>query len=327
MATIVKVGNRHKAVVRIKGHPTASKTTDTRLAAIRWAEEKEHELKTKVSGQILRGKTLKDAFERYSKEISPRRVGYRWEVVRLKKLERLPMASVMLTALTTEHLQAWIDASPLAPGSIRREFTQVRSVLNVCRKRWKWMDHEPAKDVELPAAPPSRDRRILDDEVEAVLKALGYTPDAKARGCAWELGQAFLLALETAMRRGEIWSMDWSSVSLERRVVTLPKTKNGDRRNVPLSLAAVEILKRMGEKEKGPVFQTKKDSAEVIWRLKLKKAGIKDLHFHDSRHEACTRLAKKLSVLDLARMIGHRDLNSLMIYYNATAEEIAQQLD
>jgi len=48
--------------------------------------------------------------------------------------------------------------------------------------------------------------------------------------------------------------------------------------------------------------------------------------FHDTRHEALTRIARKLDVLDLARMVGHRDARSLMIYYNATAEEIAQRL-
>lgn len=327
MATIVKVGDRYKAVVRLKGHSAAARTFDTRMAAIRWAEEKEHELKHKHDGRILRGKTLKDAFDRYRKEISPRKAGQRWEEVRLLKLAKLPMAYRQLASLHADDLQAWVDTTHLSAGSIRREFTLVRSVLKVARKRWKWIEHDPVKDVELPADPPSRERRIHDEEVEQVLTALGYDPDAKVRGCAWELGQAFQLALETAMRRGEIWALDWVNVFLDRRVLILPKTKNGDRRHIPLSLTAVEILKRMGEKKQGPVFQTRKESAETIWRAKLKKAGIEDLHFHDTRHEACTRLAKRVSVLDLARIIGHRDLNSLMIYYNATAEEIALQLD
>ncbi|MDC7252931.1 hypothetical protein NMY25_001792 [Wohlfahrtiimonas chitiniclastica] len=56
-------------------------------------------------------------------------------------------------------------------------------------------------------------------------------------------------------------------------------------------------------------------------------AKFVDLTFYDARHEACTRLARKLEVLDLARMIGHRDPRSLMIYYNPTASEIAERLD
>ena len=51
------------------------------------------------------------------------------------------------------------------------------------------------------------------------------------------------------------------------------------------------------------------------------------MHFHDSRHEAITRLAKKLNVLDLARMTGIRDLKILNVYYNETAESMAARLD
>ncbi len=65
----------------------------------------------------------------------------------------------------------------------------------------------------------------------------------------------------------------------------------------------------------------------MIFRRALQLAKIEGLTFHDTRHEAITRLAKKLQILDLARAIGHRDPRSLMVYFNATAEEIAEQLD
>ncbi len=56
------------------------------------------------------------------------------------------------------------------------------------------------------------------------------------------------------------------------------------------------------------------------------RAAIDDLHFHDTRHEAITRLARRLDILDLARMVRHRDLNQLRVYYNTTASEIAKRL-
>lgn len=65
----------------------------------------------------------------------------------------------------------------------------------------------------------------------------------------------------------------------------------------------------------------------VAHRVARDAAGIIDLHWHDSRHEAITRLARRLDVLDLARMIGHRDLRSLQVYYNATPAEIESRLD
>jgi integrase len=65
---------------------------------------------------------------------------------------------------------------------------------------------------------------------------------------------------------------------------------------------------------------------DALFRKCRDRAGIVGLHFHDSRHEAITRLAQRLDVLDLARMVGHRDLKMLQAYYNATAEEIAARL-
>lgn len=56
------------------------------------------------------------------------------------------------------------------------------------------------------------------------------------------------------------------------------------------------------------------------------KAGLKNLHFHDSRSQAIFNLSKKLDVLELARVVGHRDIRSLMIYYQTSAESLADKL-
>ena len=75
------------------------------------------------------------------------------------------------------------------------------------------------------------------------------------------------------------------------------------------------------------VFCINSNSLDALFRKYRDKAGISGLHFHDTRHEAITRLAKKLNVLDLARMVGHKKLNQLMTYYNESAEELAKKLD
>ena len=75
------------------------------------------------------------------------------------------------------------------------------------------------------------------------------------------------------------------------------------------------------------VFTLQPATLDVIFRRARTKLGFKDLHFHDSRATAVTRLAQKLSIHELARMIGHRDLNSLLIYYRKSATDIAAALD
>jgi len=324
MATFTKRNGKWRALVRIKGRQ-ASKTFEVKLSAIRWAEEKEHEFKSGKS--ILSGKTVKDAFEKYSDIISPTRKGCRWEQVRLTKLSKLPFASYQLADLETLDLQDWVNDSQLKPNTIRREFSLVRSVLRVARTKWRWLSDSPELDVDLPKKDSPRDRLIPDHEIKSVIDALGFKKNASIRGGAWEIGIAFLLAIETAMRQGEMWKLDWKDIYLEDRYLTLRDTKNGSDRDVPLSKKAVELFKVIGEKNTGNVFYTQQDSAGVIFRRKLKQAKIQDLTFHDTRHEAITRLARKIDVLQLARMVGHHDLNSLMIYYNEKASEIAALLD
>jgi len=129
------------------------------------------------------------------------------------------------------------------------------------------------------------------------------------------------------MRQGEIWGLDWSAVYLNKKFVRLHETKNGTKRDVPLSKEAVRLLTLLNPKEEGKVFNSNQESSGVIFRRALQLAKIKGLTFHDTRHEALTRLARKLDVLDLARMVGHRDPRSLMIYYNPSAEEIAGRLN
>jgi integrase len=78
--------------------------------------------------------------------------------------------------------------------------------------------------------------------------------------------------------------------------------------------------------DKERVFTVDSQVASTLFRRARMRAKIDDLTFHDSRHDAITRLAQKLNVLQLARMVGHRDIRSLQTYYNETAESMARLL-
>jgi integrase len=143
--------------------------------------------------------------------------------------------------------------------------------------------------------------------------------DVKAETKQQRVAVAFLFAIETAMRAGEICSLQAGDVN--GRVARLKMTKNGLPRSVPLSLRAVELWQMVPDG-----FGITTETLDVLFRKARAKTGIEGLTFHDSRHEAITRLAAKLNVLDLARMVGHRDIKQLQTYYNATAEDIAEKL-
>lgn len=134
---------------------------------------------------------------------------------------------------------------------------------------------------------------------------------------------AFLFAIETAMRAGEICELTWDRV--EGTAARLLKTKNGTKRDVPLSARAIALLQQL-PRDNATCFGITSASLDALFRKAKTRACVEDLKFHDTRHEAITRLAKKLNVLELARMVGHKDLNELQTYYNATAEELATKL-
>jgi integrase len=299
MASIRKRGKKWLVEVRSKGK-YKSKSFDTKSEAMSWSLETEQTL----TGKALPKKSLCDALLRYAEECSPLKKGARWEIVRLKKISQHPMSSIVLSDFRVDDLAGWRDEQlkKLKPSSVNRE-------------------------LNLLSAPAPRDRRISDDEIEQVLKALYYEEDLPVTERRQEIAVAFLLSIETAMRQKEIWGLTWEHTFLEKSYVSLPETKNGFKRDVALSTRAVALLRKLNSGEKiGRVFKTNQASSGVIFLRATKLAGLKNLTFHDTRHEALTRLAQILPILDLARMVGHRDPRSLMIYYNATATEIASRL-
>lgn len=289
-----------------------------------WAVEHEQNLN---GDELVLGKTLADLLLRYRDEVSPGKKGYRHEYNRLNKISRSRMAKIMLTELRQTHIYEWIEEElkRIKSSSVNRDLNLISSVFEQ-GKRWQWVTMNPIRGVYRPKNPRPRDRRISQDEIERILKALNFD-GKRVIDQRDEIAVAFLFALETAMRQGEIWRLKWCDIYMAKRYLTLHETKNGSARNVSLSSEAIRLLKLLPSyRQGGRVFVTNQQSSATIFRRALKLAGIEELTFHDTRHESLTRLAQKLEVLDLARMTGHRDPRSLMVYYNPTAEEIANRL-
>lgn len=237
MATIEKHGPSWR--VRLSPLPDGrrpSKTFRTRAEASAWLREHE-------AGELADPSeaTLAQALRRYAAEVSPTHKGERWEVVRLNKLAQHPMAAKPIQKLTAADFAAWRDErlKKVAPASVRRELGILGSVLDIARREWGLIRSNPLEDVRKPSAPASRKRRISDAEIERIVTALGYD-GGPPQNASHLTALAFMLAIETAMRAGEILGLTWSNV--RAKAVTLPATKNGDVRDVPLSPRAREIL-------------------------------------------------------------------------------------
>lgn len=332
MGTIRKRGDKFQAQVRITHNykvTAESKTFSSKLEALKWIEIREAQIRAGIHQNLDTSKTLRNAIERYRDIVTPEKRGARWETLRLNAMLKNPNLPLdrRLDSITTDELAQWRRLLTVSPASKNRVTTILRSVLETARLEWKWLAENPIKDLKRLPEPQARDRRISDHEISLICEELSFdlnNPDTTTQ--KQKVGLIFLFALETAMRQSEITTLTWQQVNLRGKYLTLIETKNGYRRHVPLSSKAIHLLHIMIPKKSGDIFGIDADTVSTLFRRSVKKCNIENLRFHDTRHEACTRLAQLIPLLDLAKMIGHRDIKSLMIYYDATPTEIANRL-
>lgn len=333
MATILKTAHGWQAQVarRVDGKTIRkAKTFRTKRDAQVWAREFE----VGIAAGTASSDTMRQVFDRYALERSKGKKGERWEVIRLNRfaadlVNGKPLGEYVIGDVTTADLVAWRDMrlGHVLPASVSREMNLLKHVFVTATKEWGLLRVNPMEDVRRPARARRRKRRVFPDEIDKLTEVLGLTalPWVSEKQIT---GAMFLFAIETAMRSGEIRAIQNRHVT--GNVVHLPETKNDHSRDVPLTKRALEILESVRGNRTEPdqhPFEIDAESRDSVFRAAVRKAGIENLHFHDTRHEAITRLAKRLEILDLARMTGHKNLNELLTYYEASGVELAERLN
>lgn len=318
MASIRRYNGKWRAEIA-RGGARKSKTFATKTEAKDWAAREEMALLPGSAGRTR----LADVLTRYAREVSPAKRGARWEMMRLERMCLDPIGAIAMRDLSQEDFAAWRDRRlrEVAPGTVRREMNLLSHVMTIAIKEWRMIRESPIRGVRKPQEPPRRERLPTAGEVERLLHVAG---DDLSTGRARAV-QAFLFSIETGMRAGEVTGLTWANIDLVARVAHLALTKNGSSRDVPLSKEAVRILEGLPKSE--PVFGLTSRQLDAHFRAMTKRAGIKGLTYHDSRHAAVTRLSRVLEPLALAKMIGHRDLSMLLRYFDESAADIARRLD
>jgi integrase len=335
MASFKKDGDVWRVQIARKGI-RLSGTFSTKRAAEAWATEKE----TQILKGTYRGagsRTVGDLFTEYGRRVSDKKPGARWENTRIAAFKKhFPeLAAKPLNEVTSHDFGLWRDArlkgsetqQKVGAGTVIREINLFSHAFTTARDEWKWIAESPLSGVRRPKEPKPRDRRISEDELKRLMHALGYAPGEPPETISARIALIVQFAIETGARASEICGLTWERV--HDRHFHLDKTKNGFARDVPMSTRAREIVEDAGKVTKGKptVFEVSPQSLDALFRKAKNNCKIANLHFHDTRHEACTRLARKLDVLDLARMLGIRDLKILSVYYNETAHDMAARLD
>lgn len=304
-----------------------SGTFGSKAEATKWAHSIEGEILGGKRGAI--DKTFGDLLKKYQAEVTPTKGSARIEEQRIGRILTDDIANVGLRELTSTEISRWRDerAKVVAPATVIRDMSVMSAALTVAVKEWKWLDHNPIRDVKWPKAPEGRERRISQDEIDRILFSAGYDYEAKPESIGARMGAAFLFAIETGMRAGEIAGLTMDRVFLEKKYVHLRAIdcKGRVKRDVSLSPEAIRIITQMAVTD-GNVFGLTSLQISATFQRAKGYCGIKDMTFHDTRHEAVTRLSKKLGVLQLAEMIGHKNVNQLRTYFNESATDIAEKL-
>lgn len=322
MASILNRGPyQWQATVRKVGFPTQTRTFESKREAQDWSKATESEMRRGifVDRSEAERTTLRELLERYSKEVTPTKRGKGPELSRLKRLIAHPLALQRLAALRSVDFSSYRDErldEEASNKTVREELLLFSVVLNTARKDWSipvenWVQH-----VRKPAVGLHRERRPSADEETRLMVACRASKSAG-------LSCAVVLAIETGMRRGEIAGLVWQQVDLAAKVVRLDMTKNGSKRIVPLSEKAEEALRALPRNISGKVFTfSDSNGLGAAFARACVRAEIKDLHFHDLRHEAASRFAPRMPATTLAKLMGWKSIQMSMRYYNPSEGEL-----
>jgi len=343
MATLVKTpSGTWKTIVRKTGWPQVIKTFRTKRDGEDWARRVEDEM---VRGVYIdrapsERTTLKAALTRYLSEVTPAKKPSTQYAERRKAkpiFERL--GDYSLAAITPDIVARYRDER-LAEGksntTVRLELAILSHLFNTAIREWGLgLVYNPVANIRKPTPANGRNRRFSPTEEERLLSAVDQHSNPML---GWVTG----IALCTGMRQGEILSLHRDQVDIQRRLVRLDKTKNGDVRTVPLSTRAAEVFREAIEHpmhklvdtpllfygEPGRDGKRRPYVIHKVWAQAMQRAGLRDFRFHDLRHEAVSRLVEVgLSDQEVAAISGHKSMQMLKRYTHLRAEDLVAKLD
>lgn len=308
----------------------STRTTDRKLA---------QRIHDKVLGQIVEGKwfeglsgrhkTFKEMMDRYMSEYSiPKKASSERDLSSLCHL--LPfLGSRAISEISPKLIYEYKNkrrGEGASPSTINRELSLMKHAFNLALREWEWVRENPVIRVSMEKEPPSRDRWLTCGEEEAFLSVAP----------SW-LKEIVIFAIETGCRREEILSLTWQGADLFKKVVTIFAKKTGDRRTIPLTTRAFDILilkekartKRGSIKRDDFVFphpgRQKVNFHTLRWAFEkaLEKAKIEGFRFHDLRHTFASRLAQQgVDPYTIQKLMGHKTFTTTQRYAHHYSESL-----
>ena len=322
MATLRKRGDTWHVQVRRSGQSRTRSFTHKTDAEV-WARKTERAIDTdelRGTSDRLNNITLGDLLKRYRDEVIPqKRSAGAIEHYIIRRYLQHQMAGMTLANFDASAVSRYkhLRLGEVKGSTLVRELGVLRHCFEVARKEWGIpIKTNPVSEITMPSQGKPRNRRVTKAELSALRLACSHP-------ILWPI---ITIAIETAMRRGEIVAMQWDHINWDKGTLDIPDTKNGYPRTIPLTPRAIEVLTSLPQTDTSVMVITG-NAIRLAWERLKKKAGVTDLRFHDLRHEAISRFFEmSLSVPEVALISGHRDPRMLFRYTHLRAEEVGKKL-
>jgi integrase len=319
----------YRVKIRLKGYPVQSATFERLTDARKWVQQTETAIREGRHFKTTEAKkhTLGEAIDRYVQYVMPMKPkSLRSQTCQIKwwkdslgdysLAETTPALIAQYRDKLAEGEMVDDERVPRGAATINRYLAILSHVFTVAMKEWGWVEENPILKVTKMKEPRGRVRFLSDDERKNLLEACKKSESPY-------LYTIVVLALSTGARRMEILGLCWQkNIDLQRGVITLHETKNGDRRVLPLTGYALELIKQHAKVRKlncDFVFPGKNSKNPVDirtpWETALKRAEVSDFRFHDLRHSAASYLAMNgASLAEIAEILGHKTLQMVKRY-------------
>ena len=314
MATLRKRNDKWHVQIRRKDYPSQTKSFVSKKTAEKWIRETENRIDKGYLHQSSEklSLTLKELIIRYIANVLVKKKGCVNETIILKAFMRQPFVNKPILHITAEDFAQYRDQrlEHVKPASLLRELCIVQHLYSTAKKEWGFDIPNHIRNIQKPKLNNRRERRLTKEEYEFIITDNNHTT----------LRRIIVVAIETAMRRGEILNI--KPEHIKGQTLLIPETKNGHPRTIPLTKRALYIL----ENTQLP-FSMSANAVRLAWDKLKKKGNIKDLHFHDLRHEAISRFFEKgLSIPEVALISGHKDVRMLFRYTHLRPEDILKKI-
>lgn len=346
MATFRERDGKYQAIIRRVGLPPLFKTFTTKTLAKTWAKGVEGTIEQGRAGIIGMQPTIGYVFEKFRDETSYARKGGKWERNRIDQIlsANEHWKSIPSDRFDPERLREWVidRITEVAKPSARREMSLMAGIFKQAIKGgWIKIPISPTKLVFWPDGSKPRKRTVSEAELT---KIVGPIPEHETKLIKDYVPYVAWFAYETGLRMGELCQMTWSDIDVEKLTIYVrdewsndnrsgKSVKNGSSREVPLSPRAVTLINTLSQyNEDAPleakVFCLSPAVLDQYWSDLKDAAGFKgDIVFHDLRRTRLTIWAEKYEVNTLAKMSGHKDINTLVeTYYQPKTEDLAARL-